>query len=93
MFGPQSPIPIIQVSINASLSPADEYALGKALEPLRGEGILLIAGGLTIHTFRDFGAFSPKTAGNQYKEFERAIVDAVAVPDVCPLPSPPRRRG
>lgn len=48
MLGEQSPIPIIQVSIDASLDPADEYALGKALEPLRSEGVLVLSGGLTV---------------------------------------------
>lgn len=42
-----------------------------------------------IHTFRDFGAFSPKTAGEQYKAFEKSILDAVAVSEVLPLPSSP----
>ncbi|ORY89118.1 Extradiol ring-cleavage dioxygenase class III enzyme subunit B [Leucosporidium creatinivorum] len=81
MFKDVSPIPIIQVSIDASLDPRKEYALGAALEELRSEGVLIISGGLTIHTFRDFGAFSPKTAGPVYKEFERSIIDAVEIED------------
>lgn len=81
MFGDESPIPIIQVSIDASLSPITEWNLGQALSPLRSEGILIIAGGLTIHTFQDFAAFSPKTAKKIYTDFERAIIDAVEVKD------------
>ncbi|KAM0749284.1 Extradiol ring-cleavage dioxygenase, class III enzyme, subunit B [Meredithblackwellia eburnea MCA 4105] len=81
MFNDKAPVPIIQVSIDASLSPEKEWAIGAALEPLRSEGILIISGGLTIHTFRDFGAFAPSTAKPVYKGFEESIIDAVAVPD------------
>lgn len=48
MFKDASPIPIIQVSIDASLSPQKEWALGAALEELRSEGVLIISGGLTV---------------------------------------------
>ena len=81
MFGDEPSIPIIEVSMNATLDPEDEWALGRALEPLRAEGVLVISGGLTIHTFRDFSAFSPLEAGQIYKDFERAIIDAVEVKD------------
>lgn len=81
MFGSNPSIPIVQVSINSSLNPDDEWALGRALEPLRSEGVLIIAGGLTIHTFRDHSAWSADTAADVYKTFERAIVDAVGLRD------------
>ncbi|GAA5968536.1 hypothetical protein JCM11641_007670 [Rhodosporidiobolus odoratus] len=79
MFGEVAPVPVIQVSISSNLSPASEYALGAAVEPLRKEGVLVVAGGLTIHTFREFEAFSPKTARGIYRDWERAIVEAAAV--------------
>ncbi|CDR44859.1 RHTO0S10e01948g1_1 [Rhodotorula toruloides] len=81
MFKDEAPVPIIQVSIPSDLSPATQHALGAALSPLRREGILLIAGGLTVHTFRDFGSFSPAAAAEKYRVWEKAIVDAVAVKD------------
>ncbi|BGP12106.1 hypothetical protein JCM10213_005213 [Rhodosporidiobolus nylandii] len=78
-LGEKPSIPVIQVSIDAALTPASEYALGAALEPLRKEGVLIMSGGLTIHTFREFDAFSPKTARGIYRDWERAIVEAAAV--------------
>ncbi|GAA5893130.1 hypothetical protein JCM6882_003893 [Rhodosporidiobolus microsporus] len=81
MFNDTAPVPVIQVSISSSLTPASEYALGAALEPLRKEGVLIVSGGLTIHTFRDFDAFSPRTAKPMYRDWERAIVEAAAVED------------
>ncbi|GAA5828042.1 hypothetical protein JCM11251_005705 [Rhodosporidiobolus azoricus] len=81
MFNDVAPVPVIQVSLSSNLTPAAEYALGAALEPLRKEGVLIIAGGLTIHTFRDLSAFSPKTAKPEFKDWERSIVEAAAVED------------
>ncbi|GAA6053296.1 hypothetical protein JCM3770_006671 [Rhodotorula araucariae] len=79
MFNGVAPLPIIQVSIPSDLRPEAQYALGAALAPLRKEGVLVISGGLTVHTFRDFSAFSPETAKPQYRAWEKSIVDAVAV--------------
>ncbi|SCZ89009.1 BZ3500_MvSof-1268-A1-R1_Chr1-1g00890 [Microbotryum saponariae] len=81
MFTDNCPIPIVQVSINQSLLPQDEYDLGAALEPLRSEGVLIISGGLTIHTFQDFNAFSLSKSPEIYKEFEKSIIDAAAIDD------------
>ncbi|GJN92323.1 hypothetical protein Rhopal_005353-T1 [Rhodotorula paludigena] len=82
MFNGTAPIPIVQVSIPSDLRPATQHAFGAALAPLRKEGVLVVAGGLTVHTFRDFSAFSPELAKPHFREWEKSIVDAVAVPEV-----------
>lgn len=38
-----------------------------------------------MHTFRDFGAFNPNTAKDIFKDFEKGIVNAVAVEEVLAL--------
>ncbi|GAA5897085.1 DODA-type extradiol aromatic ring-opening family dioxygenase [Sporobolomyces salmoneus] len=81
MFGENAPVPIVQVSIPSDLSPQTQRSLGEALEPLRSEGILVISGGLTIHTFRDFSAFSPATAKPLYHSFESSIISALSSSD------------
>lgn len=81
MFGDNAPVPIVQVSIDSSLTAKDEWSLGAALEPLRSEGVLIISGGLTVHTFRDFSAFAPSTAKPIIVEWEEAINAATAVED------------
>ncbi|GAA5938703.1 DODA-type extradiol aromatic ring-opening family dioxygenase [Sporobolomyces koalae] len=81
MFGDQAPIPIVQVSIPSDLSPLAQRSIGQALEPLRAEGILIVSGGLTIHTFQDFSAFSPTTAKPIFHSFEASIISAVSEPD------------
>ncbi|KAG8989681.1 hypothetical protein FRB94_004154 [Tulasnella sp. JGI-2019a] len=80
MFGDWLNIPVMQVSIDGSLNPERNWALGKALDELRSQGILILSGGLTIHTFRDMSAWSEKTASAQVREFHSAIIEAVRSP-------------
>ncbi|KII88713.1 hypothetical protein PLICRDRAFT_41929 [Plicaturopsis crispa FD-325 SS-3] len=82
MFGEEfTDIPTVQVSIDGSMSPAKNWALGKAVAKLREEGILVLSGGLLVHNLRDFSAFNEETADAIYKEFDRAILDAITIPD------------
>ncbi|PFH49113.1 hypothetical protein AMATHDRAFT_63834 [Amanita thiersii Skay4041] len=80
MFGEVfTDIPIVQVSIDSSMSPEKNWALGKAIARLREEGILILSGGLTIHNLRDRASFAPTTARQIYHEFDKAILDAVTI--------------
>ncbi|KAJ7646733.1 Extradiol ring-cleavage dioxygenase, class III enzyme, subunit B [Roridomyces roridus] len=74
-------IPIVEVSIDASLSPEVNWDVGKALAKLREQGILVLSGGLTVHNLRDFSSFSPDRAKPAHIEFDRAIIEAVKVED------------
>ncbi|THH10283.1 hypothetical protein EW145_g1426 [Phellinidium pouzarii] len=73
-------VPIVQASIDSSLSPEKNWQIGKAVASLREEGILILSGGLTIHTFSDFRAFAESTAGPGFKKFDQAILDAASKP-------------
>lgn len=70
------PIPIVQVSIHGSLDPARNIQLGQAIAALRHQEILILSGGLTIHTFRDFAEWKYESASEPVKEFEREILKA-----------------
>jgi len=82
MFGEEfMDTPVIQASIDSTLDPEKNWAIGQAVQKLREEGVLILSGGLTIHNLRDFSCFSEKSAGLRYKEFDKAILDAVTVED------------
>ncbi len=46
---PDADIPMIAMSLNRALSPAEHFALGRKLAPLRDEGVLIVASGNVIH--------------------------------------------
>lgn len=50
---PYADIPVIQLSINQNLSPSAHYELGRSLEELRHEGVLIFASGNIVHNLRD----------------------------------------
>jgi len=49
---PNADIPIVQLSLNSNLDPADHVALGEALTPLREQNVLVIGSGLSFHNMR-----------------------------------------
>lgn len=46
---PDADIPVIAMSVNPSLSPEEQYQLGKVLSPLKEKGVLIIGSGGTVH--------------------------------------------
>lgn len=49
---PEADIPVVQVSVNPYLSPADQYQIGLAIKDLGKEDILVIGSGVTVHNLR-----------------------------------------
>ncbi len=74
LIRPEADIPILQLSLTADLDPARHLAIGKALAPLRDEGVLIIGSGMSYHNLRAF--FTPRAAP-EAERFDAWLTGAV----------------
>jgi len=77
---PEVNVPMLQVSL-PGLEPADAYALGRALAPLRDAGVLIIGSGFLTHNLRAIGDTTPTWAA----EFDEWIAEVLMRDDLDAL--------
>ncbi|MEO6389195.1 MAG: class III extradiol ring-cleavage dioxygenase [Croceibacterium sp.] len=70
---PEADVPVVQMSLHASLDPVIHLAAGRALAPLRDEGVLIVGSGMSFHNLRAMG--DPRVAAPS-GEFDRWLAGA-----------------
>jgi aromatic ring-opening dioxygenase catalytic subunit (LigB family) len=76
---PQADMPIAMVSVKSNHDPVEHMALGRALAPLRDEGVLIVGSGLTYHNMR---GFNQDSATADAEVFTRYLNESVALENV-----------
>ena len=74
---PAPTIPVLQLSLKAGLDAREHLAIGRALAPLRDEGVLIFGSGMTFHNLR---AFFGRGAEPAAEAFDTWLREALAKP-------------
>jgi aromatic ring-opening dioxygenase catalytic subunit (LigB family) len=73
---PDADVPTIQLSMLSSLDAAEHLRLGRALAPLRDEGILIFGSGMSYHNMRGFRDPSGRPISETFDAWLREAVTA-----------------
>lgn len=74
---PDAEVPTVQLSLRQGLDPQEHHAMGRALAPLRGEGVFIVGSGSSFHNLRGFG---PQGAAAS-EAFDAWLDAAIAIED------------
>ncbi|GGC11661.1 dioxygenase [Novosphingobium endophyticum] len=73
---PDADVPVVEMALEQSLDPELHLAAGRALAPLREEGVLILASGMSFHNLR---GFSDARFAAPSRNFDRWLAESVAL--------------
>ncbi|HEY9763363.1 MAG TPA: class III extradiol ring-cleavage dioxygenase [Trichocoleus sp.] len=82
---PEAQIPVTQLSIQYQQGGEHHFRLGRALEPLRDEGVLIVASGAATHNLRAFNPTYEAPPPDWVTAFDDWLSDAIAQHDTQSL--------
>lgn len=82
LLWPEADIPCLQLSLMTSLDPAAHLAIGKALQWLRRQNVMMIGSGFSFHNMREFFGPGSAQADTLNQAFEHWLSETVSLPDL-----------
>jgi aromatic ring-opening dioxygenase catalytic subunit (LigB family) len=73
---PEAQIPVVQLSLKGGLDAREHLELGRAVAPLRDEGVFILGSGNTFHNMRTFGDARAVEGSEKFDEWLRAAATA-----------------
>jgi aromatic ring-opening dioxygenase catalytic subunit (LigB family) len=74
---PDADVPVLQLSLKRGYDPQAHLAAGRALAPLRNEGVLIVGSGLSYHNLRQMGPQAHEAS----KAFDDWLLAALSASD------------
>jgi aromatic ring-opening dioxygenase catalytic subunit (LigB family) len=78
---PDADVPLLQLSLRGDLDAAKHLALGRALAPLREEGVLIVGSGMSYHNLPALLSPHDARANAASDRFDTWLTEAVEEPD------------
>ncbi|MEO8935324.1 MAG: class III extradiol ring-cleavage dioxygenase [Burkholderiaceae bacterium] len=78
LMAPEADIPVVQLSLRSGLDPHEHVAAGRALQPLRDEGVFIVGSGMSFHNMRGYG--NPRY-GPVSDRFDDWLAETVTIAD------------
>ncbi len=75
---PEADMPTVQLSLKKGLDPKEHLAMGRALAPLRDEGVFIVGSGMSYHNMRGFNGGATSLASS--KAFDDWLNQIAALP-------------
>lgn len=75
---PEPTIPTVQLSLKKGLDPSEHLAIGRAIAPLRDEGIFIVGSGMSYHNMRGFGRPGAFEASRAFDDW---LAETVTLPE------------
>ena len=87
---PDADVPVVALSVNPSLAPGQQYAVGRALSTLR-ESVLIVGSGVTTHNFNLLAATDDPDVTQRVLDFESWLAEHLKSWDLRALEDYERR--
>ena len=81
---PKADVPVVQLSVNGTLSPQECFNIGTLLKPLRKAGFLVMGSGNIVHNLRRVD-WESRHGSPETLAFEKFVVEAVQAKDYAAL--------